>query len=299
MTALIKRHPLASYFILAIALSWAGILLIVLPGPIPAPAAEAQRLFVAVYLAMLVGPSVAGLAICRITGRRPGMTQRLLSWRAGGQWYAVALLVAPIAMGITLLVLSLVSPEFVPAIISGSSDVAGPVRSPSVTTFLLMGLAVGLGAGFFEEIGWTGFAVPRMLSRHGILATGVGVGLVWGFWHFLAIWWGSADAFGTVPVALYLLVALFSFLPPYRVLMAWVYRHTRNLPVGIVMHASLTSSMLILGPAVSGRELLIFDLVFAAVLWIAALIVVAVEARSARRHLARSGTVGYRLATGR
>lgn len=111
--------------------------------------------------------------------------------------------------------LSLVSPEFVPAIISGSSDVAGPVRSPSVTAFVLMSIAVGLGAGFFEEIGCTGFAVPRMLGRYGLPATGVGVGLVWGFWHFLAIWWGSADAFGRVPVALYLLVALFSFLPPY------------------------------------------------------------------------------------
>ncbi|HET9455286.1 MAG TPA: CPBP family intramembrane glutamic endopeptidase, partial [Gemmatimonadaceae bacterium] len=192
MTTLIKRHPLASYFLLTIALSWGGILLIVLPGSIPAPPAEAERLFVAVYLAMLVGPSVAGLAICRITGRRPGIGARLRSWRAGGQWYGVALLAAPIAMGLTLLVLSLVSPEFVPAIISGSSEVAGPVRSPSVTAFLLMGLAVGIGAGLFEEIGWTGFAVPRMLSRHGILATGVGVGLVWGFWHFLAIWWGSA-----------------------------------------------------------------------------------------------------------
>ena len=299
MTKLIKRHPLASYFILAIALSWAGILLIVLPGPIPAPPAEAQRLFVAVYLAMLVGPSVAGLTVCRITGRRPGIVERLRSWRAGGRWYAVALLAAPVAMGITLLVLSMMSPDFIPAIISGSSEVAGPVRSPNVMAFVLMGLAVGLGAGVFEEIGWTGFAVPRMLSRHGILATGIGVGLVWGLWHFLAIWWGSADAFGTVPVALYLLVALFSFLLPYRVLMVWVYRHTRSLPVGIVMHASLTSSMLILGPAISGRELLIFDLVFAAVLWVAALVVVAVEARSARRHLAQSGAVGYRLATGR
>lgn len=92
MTTLIKRHPLASYFVLAIALSWAGILLIVLPGTIPAPPAEAQRLFVAVYLAMLVGPSVAGLALCRITGRRPRIGARLRSWRAGGQWYAVALL---------------------------------------------------------------------------------------------------------------------------------------------------------------------------------------------------------------
>jgi hypothetical protein len=36
------------------------------------------------------------------------------------------------------------------------------------------------------------------------------------------------------------------------------------------MHASLTSSMFLLGPAISGAALLTYDMVFAAVLWIAA-----------------------------
>jgi membrane protease YdiL (CAAX protease family) len=291
MTEFIKRHPLASYFLLAIALSWAGILAIVLPGAIPAPPAEAERLFVAVYLAMLVGPSVAGLAITAITGGRDALREfrdRLLAWRVGGAWYAVALFTAPLAIGVTLLALSLASPDFTPALFAGTTDAAGPVRTAGRLTFVLMGLAVGIGAGFFEELGWTGVAVPRMLARHGLVATGVGVGLVWGAWHFLAIWWGSADAFGTVPISLYLLVALFSFLPPYRVLMVWVYEHTHSLMIGVLMHASLTSSMLILGPAVSGRDLLIFDLAFGATLWIAAAVLIVLERRRARAPMWRS-----------
>jgi hypothetical protein len=63
----------ASYFLLAIALSWSGILAIVLPSAFPAPVSEAERLFFAVYLAMLAGPSVAGLTITALLGGRQGL----------------------------------------------------------------------------------------------------------------------------------------------------------------------------------------------------------------------------------
>src|SRR5688572_25940745 len=278
MRALIQRHPVASYFLLAIVISWAGIIAIVFPGPIPASPAVAQRLFVPVYLAMLLGPSVAGLTITAIDGGAAALRayrERLLAWRVGVGWYVAALLTAPVTITLTLLILSAASPQFVPALLSGEvfQGPAGPIHAASRTGFLLSALAVGVGAGFFEELGWTGVAVPRMLTRHGLLATGVRVGLVWGAWHFLAIYWGSADAVGSVPAPVYLLVALFSFLVPFRILMTWVYQNTRSTLIGVLMHASLTSSMLILGPPVSGYELLTYDLAFGAVLWIAVAIV--------------------------
>jgi membrane protease YdiL (CAAX protease family) len=150
---------------------------------------------------------------------------------------------------------------------------------------VLIGLAVGVGAGLFEALGWTGVAVPRLLERHPLLVTGVGVGLVWGAWHFLAIYWGSANALGSVPVAVYLLVALFSFLVPYRILMTWVYQRTRSTLIAVLMHASLTSSMLIMGAPVSGRDLVLYDLAFGAVLWIAAAIVLATTTWTVPRGL--------------
>ena len=276
MITFIRRHPTTSYFLLAIAISWVGILAIVLPTTFPAPESEAARLFMVVYLAMLAGPSIAGLTITALVGGRDGLRtywKRLGVWRVGMRWYATALFVAPLAIVVTLLALSLVSSDFVPAILTGDAATAGLLPVESRSAFVLTGLAVGVGAGFFEELGWSGVAVPHMLAQRKLMSTGVRVGLVWGAWHFLAIYWGSADAVGSVPAPAYLLVVLFSFLVPFRILMTWVYQHTRSTLIGVLMHASMTSSMLILGPPVSGYELLTYDLVFGAVLWIAVAII--------------------------
>jgi uncharacterized protein len=66
-----------------------------------------------------------------------------------------------------------------------------------------MGIAVGLGAGFFEELGWTGFAIPRMRLRYGILSTGLIVGVLWGAWHFLMNFWASGVTSGELSLAIF------------------------------------------------------------------------------------------------
>ncbi len=119
------------------------------------------------------------------------------------------------------LVLSFFSSEFTPSIFI----------SDDKTALLLMGIVVGLMVGFFEELGWTGFAIPRMRLRYGVLATGLIVGLVWGLWHFILFW--EEDSFsGILPLAP-LLARLFSWLPAYRVLIVWVYDHTESLFVSV------------------------------------------------------------------
>ena len=67
---------------------------------------------------------------------------------------------------------------------------------------------------------------------------------------------------------------LFSFLPAYRVLLVWVYDRTQSLLLVVLMHAPLSASQLVLIPAaLSGTKLVIYDLIFAAVLWILAVVV--------------------------
>ena len=217
---------------------------------------------------MLLGPSVAGLTVTAITGGREGLAAfraRLFAWHVPGRWYAFALLTAPVALGAALLMLRLFSPQFVPGILNASTS--GPMPAASPSAFLLMALLIGIGAGFFEELGWTGVAIPRTRARHDLLRTGLLVGVAWGAWHFLAVYWGSAAAFDSVPVPLYLAVSLFSILVPYRVLMVWVYERTQSLFVAILMHASLTTSSILLGPPVGGWPLMAHDLVVAAILW--------------------------------
>ena len=279
MIAVIRRHSVAAYFTIAFGLSWTAVMAVIWPGPIPAPPADATRLFPLVYLAMLIGPPAAGLSMTAIASGWPGLRdyfRRLTRWRAGARWYGVALGTAPLALALTLVVLAPWSREFLPGVLR--SENRGPIQAGSPISFLLFALLVGIGAGFFEELGWTGFAIPAMRSRFGVNTTGLVVGVFWGAWHFLAIWWGSARAFGSASVSMFMIVALFSFLPPYRILMVRVYEATGSLFVAILMHASLTACMILFGPSATGNGAIVYDLVFGSVLW-----------------LMVAGTTGYKL----
>jgi len=280
-TAFIKRHPVPIYFFLAFAISWGCVLAVIGgPGQIPGTAGQIDALLPLVVLAMLVGPSAAGLLMTGLVGGRAGfreLSSRLRRWRVGARWYVAALLTAPLVVTTVLFMLSLISPAFLPQILA-SDDKA---------SILLFGIAAGLGAGIFEELGWTGFAIPRLKLRHGVLATGLIVGLPWGAWHFLSSFWGIGTSLGALSPALVLPVELFSFLPAFRVLMVWVYDRTGSLLVAMLMHTSLTASLLILGPLeISGMPLVIYDLVFAAALWVVVgAVAVANHGRIAREPL--------------
>jgi membrane protease YdiL (CAAX protease family) len=234
----------------------------------------------AMYVAMLAGPSVAGLLMISLVSGRAGLREvlaRLLKWRVGWRWYAVALLTAPFLVMTVSLALSVLSAEFLPAIFMTND------KAP----LLLSGLAAGLIVGIFEELGWTGFAIPRMRRRYGVLSTGLLVGVLWGAWHFIMFWEpGSFSA--AFPLAL-LLVKLFSWLPAYRVLMVWVYDRTGSLLLAMLMHASLTATQLILMPSpASGMSLLTSILAWAATLWIVvAVIAVASGGRLSPQLLSR------------
>jgi uncharacterized protein len=261
--AFIKRHPVLSYFVLAFAISWGGILPIIGGvGAIPGTAEQTTKLFPAVYLVTVAGPSLAGLLLTGLTGGWTGFRElgsRLLKWRVGARWYAVALLTTPLTVMATLLSLSLISPEFLPGFLTTS------VKA-SMLQFGFVA-SVGLLTGLLEELGWTGFAIPRLLGRHGVLATGLFVGLLWGAWHFLSNIWGSGTSSG-VPLALFMPAILFSFLPPYRMLMVWVYERTESLLVAILMHASLVAFWIISTPVgMVGVPLVTWYLVWAAALW--------------------------------
>jgi membrane protease YdiL (CAAX protease family) len=270
----IKRHPVLTYFALTFAISWGGILMVIGPGGILGTKEVSEGLMPFVYLATLLGPSLAGILLTGLVDGRAGFREllsRLLRWRVGARWYAVALLTAPLLITATLFVLSLTSPVFLPVIVTTDDKVS----------LLLTGIVMGLVVGFFEELGWTGFAVPRLRLRYGGLTTGLIVGLLWGAWHF-PLFSGSVSSSGALPPALYLSVLLFSFLPAYRVLMVWVYDRTGSLLVAMLMHAPLAASQLILIPlAISGVQVVTYDLVFAAALWVFVAAVAVAQRRAA------------------
>src|SRR5687768_13875238 len=93
--AFIKWHPVLTYFALAFAISWGGVLIVAGPGGIPATNKEqVETLFPIAILAMVAGPSVAGVLLTGLLYGKAGLREfgsRLLRWRVGTRWYAVAL----------------------------------------------------------------------------------------------------------------------------------------------------------------------------------------------------------------
>jgi membrane protease YdiL (CAAX protease family) len=171
----------------------------------------------------------------------------------------VALLTTPLLVTGTLLVLSLTSRDFLPLIYT-TDDKA---------FVLQFGVVVGLLVGIFEELGWTGFAIPTLRRRNGILTTGLIVGFAEGAWHLLVVIWTNGDSMGGISPILFLPAVLFTWLPAYRVLMVYVYDRTESLLVAILMHTSLIAFWYILTPHVlTALPLVVYYLVFTAAVWV-------------------------------
>lgn len=273
ITTVIKQHPVLTYYALAFGISWGGVLLVIAlgRGSMPATPKQFERLLPVAILALLAGPSVASVLLTALLDGLAGLRDllvRLLRWRVGVRWYAVALLTAPLVMTAVLLTLSLTSPIFLPGIITSGDK----------TTRVLVGLATGLAAGIFEEMGWTGFAIPRLRRRYDVLTTGLIVGILWAVWHLIVVYWASGTVSGPLALASYLLDP-FLFLVGFRVLMVWVYNRTGSLLVAMLMHASLTATTRIISPlSIAGGPLIASDLFWAAAVW---LVVTAVAAANA------------------
>ena len=274
--AFVTRHSVAAYFALAFAISWIGFVLVVGPGGFPGRGSQFDTLLPFVAGAMLAGPSVAGILLTGFTSGVRGLRDlfsSLLKWRVGARWYAVALLPAPLLAAAVLFALSLTSPIF---------------TADGKAVVLLSGMGAGLTT-VLEEIGWTGFAVPRLRRRHGVLTTGLIVGVLWGAWHLLQGLWIGGTYAGSLSLAVYLPLSFFysvAQLTAYRVLMVWVYDRTESLLVVTLMHASLTASTIfIFTPVATGVAFLTYGAYLAAALWIVVAVVAIANGQLSRPPL--------------
>lgn len=279
----IRKHSILIYIILTFVISWGGVLLLIGSKIIQATTEQTTKLFPYVLLITIMGPGLASILLTSLNEGREGLREivtRLLKWRVGLYWYASALLIAPLTVVTSLIVLSQFSHEFLPGFLSTQNK---ETMEGLFTTNLLFLLFVALLTGFLEELGWTGFAIPRLRLRYGLFTTGIIVGFLWGAWHLVSNLWGSSASAGMLPIALYMAALLFTFLPPYRILMVWVYDNTKSLFVAILMHASLVIFWLISTPVgISGKSQAIWYLTWAAVLCIVVALVFTFKRR--RNH---------------
>jgi membrane protease YdiL (CAAX protease family) len=268
-----KKHPILTYYFVTFLISWGGVVL-ASGGPSRISSKPGNVPFLPLYFITVAGPILASVLLTGLYNGKKGyreLLSRLFKWRAPARWYAVALFAAPLSVFAALFALTFTSPVFMPGIFSsGNNPVAQAFGLPggNKIIFSLFVLGLALFNGLVEEVGWTGFATPKMQLNHRLIASGLNLGIMWGLWHLLSNFIGSAEAAGAVPLPLYLSVMLFSFLPPFRILMVWVYEHTGSLLIGVLMHASLDAFWILSMPvAITGGERMTWYIVWAAVLW--------------------------------
>jgi membrane protease YdiL (CAAX protease family) len=251
LKTLIQRHPLAAYFGLAYAITWGGSFLIAGPTRLSGSAISAGQ-FILVWLMMLAGPSTASLLLTATLSGREGLRElwaRMSRWRVQGRWYAVAVLTTPLVLlGVLYTLAALTSPAYRPGF------------------NIFFGIAVGGLAGFFEEIGWSGFATTRLLQKQSGLAAGLLLGILWGSWHMMAGWMGSTPGQELFWLADFLLFWVLTN-TAYRILMTWVYSKTTSVLVAQIMHAFWSGTFATLLPVLAQAQTLVWEAIFAACIW--------------------------------
>jgi membrane protease YdiL (CAAX protease family) len=217
------------------------------------------------FMAMCTGPIIASLLSIYLTEGKKGLKKivfKLVKWKIKFKFYIIALFTAPLLIAISHFILSLFSPKFIPVIYSSDDKIIE----------IIGGITGGLVAGFFEELGWTGFAIPKLRLKYSIISTGFIVGVIWGIWHFPLFM--NKDPSGVVPLLVLLMAKLITHLPAFRILMTWVYDCTQSLLIVILMHMSLTASALTLqSEIINGLDIIILNLVIAFLLYIIIIIV--------------------------
>lgn len=226
-----RRHPIASFTILAVALGAGAVYLLVRevlpPGLSLVPALSA---------------SIAGIIMTAVEDGRAGlglMLSRLLIWRVGVGYWLFAILFAALA----ILLGSLFNPLF-----NGDAlDFSSIHHSLQIIPiFFIFFIVAGLG----EELGWTGFLMPRLQASHGALSSSIIRSVICGLWHLPLLMYLRLDppsladfpyagwiAQMGLPVTIGVLTLL--IIIPWSVFYTWIFNNTRgSLLLVAVLHGS-------------------------------------------------------------
>jgi membrane protease YdiL (CAAX protease family) len=235
-SSLLRRFPLTAFFILSYALAWM----------VWIPAGQSGLPFPAVLLGA-VAPTVAALILTALLDGRAGvrrLLRRAVRYRARLHVYGSAVL-GPILVAL--------------GAAGWAATLGGPALSLSDLPLRLgldpgaIGWALGLlplvflgsflGGPLLEEIGWRGFAQPRLQERVGAGAAGLGIGLVWSLWHLPLLHYYPTATAG-IPVWYYI-----PLVTAFGVCFAWVYvRSHGSVLLTIILHASVNFAIGAYGP---------------------------------------------------
>jgi len=218
----LRSASLAAYFSLTFVAAWG--LWIAAASLTPTSLSPATR-----GLFFMPGTFAPGFVALWMTVRAEGaagvraLLDRLFRWRVGPQWYVFA-------------VVSVAAAKLASAIAHRAVEGSWPAFEPLPWYVLLVATAFSTPSQAGEEIGWRGYALPRLASRMGLGPASIVLGVIWAAWHLPFFYMPGTGMTGQ-PFLPYLLAVT-----AISVAMAGLYWRTGgSLLLVMIMHAAVNN----------------------------------------------------------
>jgi len=228
-------RDLAAFFALTFLLSWTCFF--GSAAVTPAGASPADGVAGSIYIVGVFAPALVALALTALATGRAGvgaLVRRMVQLPAGARWYIFAL---GYMAGVKL------AAALVYRLLAG----AWPAFGDEPWWVLLLAIPTSTLAQSGEELGWRGYALPRLASRFGLTGASLGLGAIWGLWHLPFFFIAGVDKTGqSFPMYVLGIMAL-------SVAMAWLYWRTNgSVFVTMLMHAAVNNTTGIVPTATPG-----------------------------------------------
>ena len=225
--------PLVKFFVLTYAVMWSCFIPVAAGIPAYAPLGA---------VLLLLGTFAPSLAAVWLTARAEGdsglraLLGGVLRWRVAAGWYLFALAYIP-AIKLTV------------ALVHRLATGAWPRFGDEPWYGILAAIAFSTPFQAGEEIGWRGYALPRLATRFGLARASVLLGFIWAAWHLPQFFIPEVDTYGQSFFVYALQVTALS------VAIAWLYARTNgSLLLVMLLHSAVNNSKDIVPSALPGAN---------------------------------------------
>jgi membrane protease YdiL (CAAX protease family) len=227
---LVRRCPLSSYFVIAYAGTWLAWAFFVLSrdGSGLLPFHSPSSFLVLIGIGTFSGPTVSAFVVTAVSEGREGVVRllrRIVQWRVGIAWYVFTFIGLP--------AIETLGTIAIPGVLASATSIDWlPELMSAAVFFVYPGLLAGpLG----EEIGWRGFALPRLQRLQGPVKASLILGVLRAFWH-APIWFSGQWSTPSVPnIAVYVF-----WIVAVTFIFTWVFNNSQgSVFMAILLHGTM------------------------------------------------------------
>jgi len=261
LLAWLRRHSLLAFFALTFGIDSARPYLVSsLPSLRHAPPYILAIVIALILIMFCGGPTLSSITLTGILGGKSGLRQLIRSafnQDVDARWFITALFLPAAVVWLPIMAINALLGGPVPPIFNPP----GGVLSWWELVLLLYGVFIALA--WTEEIGWRGFALPRLQADRSALSSSIILGVIWGIWHL-------PDRLSSQDFSCSYFVLFVIWTIALSILFTWLYNNTKgNLRISIIFHAAINTTL-----SCMPIDRIEFFTLTVALMWVVAIIVV-------------------------